>query len=132
MAARKTQPFEWTASTGLLMQSMLREYMRWLFPQLGAAYIPPQGVRDFTLGEQNPNDGKQPQPFRPARAAGLVLRPDLHAFTDHVFEALGTEAVQNPYPLSLPIVLVFVSDLKALHEHILFLIGKKRQAASNA
>ena len=58
-------------------------------------------------------------------------RADLHAFKDHVFEALGTEAVQNPYPLSLPIVLVFISDLRALHDHILFLIGKQRTATAD-
>lgn len=114
------------------MHSMLREYIRWLFPQLGAAYIPPQGVRDFTLGQQNQNQGRQPQPFRPRSATGPVLKTDLQAFKDHVFQAIGTEAEKNPLPLTTRCTLVFIPDLKRLHQHIVFLIGKKRQAAANS
>ena len=132
MAARKTEPFQWRASKGLLTQAMLREYMRWLFPQLGAAYIPPQGVRDFTLGEQNPNEGKQPEPFRPRAASGPVFRKDLQKFKDYVFLALGTEAEKHPYQLTTRCVLVFIPDFKRLHAHLVFLISKKRQSASNA
>jgi len=132
MARPKTEPFQWRRSNGLLMQSMLREYMRWLFPQLGAAYIPPQGVRDFTLGEQNRNEGKQPEPFRPRAATGPVLKKDLQTFKDYVFAAIGAEAVKNPHQLTTRCALVFVPDFKRLHAHIVFLIAKKRQAAANA
>ena len=132
MARPKTEPFQWRSSNGLLMQSMLREYMRWLFPQLGAAYIPPQGVRDFTLGEQNRNEGKQPEPFRPRAATGPVMKADLQKFKDYVFEALGAEAAKHPFQLTTRCALVFIPDFKRLHQHIVFVLAKKRQAAANA
>ena len=128
MARRKTEPFQWRKSAGLLTQAMLREYVRWLFPQLGALYIPPQGVRDFTLGEQSRNAGKQLEPYKPRTATGPVLRKDLKAFSDFVFEAIGSEAVKNPYQLTGRCALIFIPEFKRLHSHIIFLLAKKRLA----
>ena len=132
MARRKTEPFQWRKSDGLLTQAMLREYIRWLFPQLRALYIPPQGVRDFTLGEQNRNEGKQLAPYKPRAAFGPVMKKDMEAFKDFVFEALGAEASKNPFQLTAKCALVFVPEFKKLHSHIIFLIGKKRTTEANA
>lgn len=129
MAKKKTEPFQWKASAGILTQPMLREYMRWLFPQLGAAYIPPHGVRDFTLGEQNRNAGKQPQPFRPRASIGPVMKNDLILFKNYVFDAIGSESNKNPYQIVTRCSLVFVAEFKKLHAHIVFIIAKKRAAA---
>lgn len=128
MPKQKTEPYQWPKSGGLLLQWMLRDYIRWLFPQLGAAYIPPEGVKDFTLGEQNASEGEQPQPFRPRSASGPVLKSDLINFKDYVFQAIGIEAAKNPYQLKVRCSLIFVNDLRRLHAHIVFLISKKRQA----
>lgn len=126
---KKTEPFQWKSSTGLFTQPMLREYIRWLFPQMGAAYIPPQGVRDFTLGEQNRNAGKQPQPFQPRSATGPVLKNDLIIFKNFVFDAIGYEATKAPFQIITRCTLIFIEDFKKLHYHIIFLIGKKRATA---
>lgn len=130
MARTKPEPFQWRASKGLLTQGMLREYIRWLFPQLGALYVPPQGVRDFTLGEQSRNAGKQLDPFKPRAATGPVLRRDLQAFKDFVFLALGNVAMKNPYQLTGRCTLIFIPEFKRLHTHIIFLIAKKRALVS--
>ena len=128
MARQKTEPFAWGKTTGLLQQWMLRDYIRWLFPQLGAAYIPPLGVKDFTLGQQDRTEGQQPLPYQPRKSAGIVLRRDLIEFKDYVFEALRPESDKNPYTLSLPTSLVFVRDVQQLHTQILLLLSKKRRA----
>jgi hypothetical protein len=128
MARQKTEPFAWGKTTGLLQQWMLRDYIRWLFPQLGAAYIPPLGVKDFTLGEQDRLDGRQPLPFQPRTSSGVVFSRDLVEFKDYVFAALRPESDKNPYTLSLPTRLVFVRDVQKLHTQILLLISKKRRA----
>ena len=130
MTKKRKEPFQWRKSTGLLTQAMLREYIRWLFPQLGALYIPPQGVRDFTLGEQNRNAGKQLDPYKPRAATGPVLKKDLQTFKDFVFLAIGTEAIKNPYQLTSRCTLIFVPEFKRLHTHIVFLIAKKRALTS--
>jgi hypothetical protein len=125
---QKTEPYRWGKSTGLLHQWMLRDYIRWLFPQLGAAYEPPQGVKDFTLGQQATTDGKQPEPFRPRSARGPVFKRDLEKFKDYVFLALAPESDKNPFQLTTRCTLAFVPDLQRLHQHLLFLLSKKRQA----
>lgn len=132
MTKQKTEPYQWAKSSGLLMQWMLRDYMRWLFPQLGASYIPPQGVKDFTLGEQNASEGRQPEPFRPRASTGPVLRQDLQRFADYCFEALQPYSDQAPYRLGLRCALCFVPDLQRLHQHLVMLIGKTRLAESKS
>lgn len=128
MARQKTEPFAWRKSTGLMQQAMLREYIRWLFPQLGRNYEPPQSVRDFTAAALPRNQGKKQEPYRPGKASGPVMRADLKRFAAYVFEAIGQEAERNPFPIVTRCTLVFVPEFKKLHAHILFLIGKKRQA----
>jgi hypothetical protein len=125
---QKPEPYRWGKSTGLLQQWMLRDYIRWLFPQLGAAYEPPQGVRDFTLGKQSATDGKQPEPFRPRTARGPVFKRDLEKFKNYVFLALAPESDKNPFQLTTRCALAFVPDLQSLHLHIIFLLSKKRRA----
>lgn len=124
---QKPEPYRWGKSTGLLQQWMLRDYIRWLFPQLGAAYEPPQGVRDFTLGQQSPTTGKQPEPFRPRAARGPVFKRDLEKFKDYVFLALAPESDKNPFQLTTRCALAFVPDLQRLHLHLIFLLSKKRR-----
>jgi hypothetical protein len=129
---QKTEPYRWGKSTGLLHQWMLRDYIRWLFPQLGAAYEPPQGVKDFTLGQQSATDGKQPEPFRPRASSGPVLLTDLHRFREYVFEALEPVASQNPMPLKTSCTLVFIPDFKRLHNHIQLLLKLHRRRLTNS
>ena len=128
MARQKTEPFTWRKSTGLMQQAMLREYVRWLFPQLGTSYEPPQSVRDFTAAAKPRNQGKQQEPYRPGKATGPVMRADLQRFATYVFEAIGQEAERNPFPITTRSTLVFVPEFKKLHTHLIFLIGKKRHA----
>lgn len=132
MARLKTEPFPWRSSRGVLHQGMLREYVRWLFPQLGRAYEPPMGVQDFTAAAVSKFHGRQPQPFRPRASAGPVLRQDLQRFADYCFEALKPYSDQAPYRLGLRCSLCFVPDLKRLHQHLVMLIGKKRLAESKS
>jgi hypothetical protein len=128
MARQKTEPFQWRKSTGLMHQAMLREYIRWLFPQLGRNYEPPQSVRDFTAAARPRNEGRQPQPYRPGKATGPLMRADLQRFATYVFDAIGQEAERNPFPVTTRSTLVFVPEFKKLHAHILFLLRKKRHA----
>lgn len=130
MARRKTEPFAWRRSAGVLHQWMLREYIRWLFPQLGRTYEPPLGVRDFTAAATSRFAGKQPQPFRPRASIGPVLRRDLQDFTGYCMEALRPYSEHAPYLPPRGSTLVFVPDLMHLHRHLMTLIDKKRQASS--
>ncbi len=124
----KTEPFVWRNSQGLLLQPMLRDYLRWILPQIGRQYEPPEGVRDFTAAAVSRFDGKQPEPFRPRAAAGPVLRADMVKFAEYCFEAMSPLAEQNPYVLKRAgCVLVFVPEFKRLHGHLLELVRKKRQ-----
>jgi hypothetical protein len=132
MARLKTEPFAWRSSRGLLQQAMLREYVRWLFPQLGRAYEPPMGVKDFTAASVSRFSGRQPQPFRPRASTGPVLRQDLQRFADYCFEALKPYSDQAPYRLGLRCALCFMPDLKRLHQHLVMLIAKKRLAESKS
>jgi len=132
MARPKTEPFVWRESAGVLHQWMLREYIRWLFPQLGRSYEPPMGVRDFTTAAQSRNAGKQPQPFRPRAAAGPVLRQDLQAFADYALEALRPYSDRSPWHPRRGITLCFVPDLRDLHRHLIQLIAKKRLAQTSS
>lgn len=128
MARLKSEPFQWTKSTGVLTQSMLREYIRWLFPQLGRAYVPPRGVIDFTAAARSRLEGKLPEPFRPRTARGVVLRADLEKFAAYCFEALQPFSDQRPYRHKPATCLAFISDLKRLNQHLLELILAKRRA----
>lgn len=132
MGRKKEEPFLWRKSSGLLHQWMLREYIRWLFPQLGRAYEPPQGVIDFTAPNVSRLAGKQPEPFRPRRASGPVLRRDLEAFAAYCFEALEPYSERNPYRVRTRCALAFVPDLRRLHEHLMDLLLMQRRAQQNA
>ena len=128
----KPEPFAWRQSSGVMLQSHLREYIRWLFPQLGRHYIPPGGVRDYTVAA-NPNKAeKQPEPFRPRASSGPLLLTDLHRFRDYVFAALEPVSSQNPLPLKTSCALVFIPDFKRLHNHILLLLKLHRRRLSNS
>lgn len=128
MARLKTEPFQWAKQDGVLTQSMLREYIRWLFPQLGRAYEPPRGVIDYTAAARSRLEGKQPPPFRPRKASGVVLRSDLERFAAYCFEALQPFSDQRPYRHKPATCLAFVLDLKKLNQHLLDLIMAKRRA----
>lgn len=128
MARLKTEPFQWAKQDGVLTQSMLREYIRWLFPQLGRAYEPPRGVIDYTASARSRLEGKQPPPFRPRTARGVVLRTDLEKFAAYCFEALQPFADRQPYQHRPATCLAFIRDLKRLNHHLLQLILAKRRA----
>lgn len=123
----KQEPFAWRRSDGLFTQPMLREYIRWLFPQLGLAYQPPQGVKDYSAAAVSTTKTKQPEPFRPRAASGPVLKSDLQKFAAYVFAALRPVSDQNPFPITSPTVLIFIPTFKRLHTHFLFLLRKHRQ-----
>lgn len=132
MVRKREEPFQWRQSRGLLHQWMLREYMRWLFPQLGRAYEPPQGVRDYTAPEVSRLAGEQPEPFRPRAASGPVLRSDLEAFAAYCFEALEPYSERNPYKVRPRCRLTFITDLRRLHAHLMDLLTMKRRAEQTA
>lgn len=132
MAKQKTEPFAWRSSTGLMHQWMLREYIRWLFPQLGTAYQPPQSVRDFTATAKPLNAGKKQEPYKPGKATGPLFLSDLKRFAAYVFAAIGPESDRNPYQIRSGCTLVFIPEFKRLHRHLTFLIAKKRQTEANA
>jgi hypothetical protein len=110
-----------------MLQSHLREYMRWLFPQLGRHYIPPGGVKDYTAAANPAKGEKQPEPFRPRSSSGPVLLSDLQRFKDYVFEALEPVASQNPMPLKTRCTLILIPEFKRLHQHIQLLLKLKRR-----
>ncbi len=127
MPRQKTEPFVWRTSTGLMHQWMLREYMRWLFPQLGASYEPPLSVRDFTATARPLHQGKKQEPFRPGKATGPLFTADLKRFATYCFDALTPESERHPYQIRSTSALVFIPEFKRLHRHLTFLIAKARQ-----
>lgn len=126
---QKTEPFQWKNSQGLMTQAMLREYLRWILPQLGRRYEPPDGVKDYTAAATSRFQGKQPEPFRPRASTGPVFRSDLRKFADYCFEALTPYSDRNPYLIPGGCILIFVPEFKKLHAHLLDLIRMQRAAS---
>src|SRR5690349_523650 len=93
MQRSKTEPFQWSKRTGIVPFWLLRDYARWLFPQLGRQWQA-EGVMDFT---QQSQDKKSIKPYQFPKASGPVMFRHFTGFAEYVFQALGKFAAKEPY-----------------------------------
>lgn len=94
---RPPKPYQWPSADGLLHMHELRDYARWLFPQLDREWASP-GVRDFTLKPEV--QGKKAEPYRFPKSKGPCFMRDLIHFAAYVIPALRASIQQESVTIS--------------------------------
>lgn len=125
---KKLEEYRWQSSRGVLQMWMLRDYARWLFPQIGRKWEA-EGILDFTLPEKV--EDKPANIYRFPKSTGPVLRRELAHFRDYVFAALKPQSDRMPYQWPRSLALIFVADLRHLHTHIQSVLKKHREETAN-
>lgn len=82
---RPPKPYQWPARGGAVQMWQLRDYARWLFPQLDKEWASP-GVKDFTLKPEV--QGKKAEPYQFPKSKGVCLMRHLKHFGAYVIPTL--------------------------------------------